>query len=79
MTTVGYGDVYPITAAGRIVGGFTMIVGISTFAIVTAKIAEFLVRFDVNARPNGNAPSGNGQDEIKETLRRIEASLNAET
>jgi voltage-gated potassium channel len=44
ITTVGYGDVYPVTTAGRIVGGFTMIVGISTFAIVTAKVAEFLVR-----------------------------------
>lgn len=44
ITTVGYGDVFPVTAAGRIVGGFTMVVGISTFAIVTAKVAEFLVR-----------------------------------
>jgi voltage-gated potassium channel len=46
ITTVGYGDVYPVTAAGRMVGGFTMVVGISTFAILTAKIAEFLVRSD---------------------------------
>ena len=44
ITTVGYGDIFPITAAGRIVGGFTMLVGISTFAIVTAKVAEVLVR-----------------------------------
>jgi voltage-gated potassium channel len=44
ITTVGYGDVFPITTAGRIVGGVTMVVGISTFAIVTAKVAEFLVR-----------------------------------
>lgn len=49
ITTVGYGDVYPVTAAGRIVGGFTMLVGISTFAIVTAKVAEFLVRGDATA------------------------------
>ena len=47
ITTVGYGDVFPITAAGRIVGGFTMVVGISTFAIITAKVAEFLVRGDI--------------------------------
>lgn len=46
ITTVGYGDIYPVTAAGRIIGGFTMIVGVSTFAIVTAKIAQFLVRVD---------------------------------
>ena len=46
ITTVGYGDVFPVTTAGRIVGGFTMVVGISTFAVVTAKIAEWLVRGD---------------------------------
>lgn len=49
ITTVGYGDVYPVTAAGRIVGGFTMVVGISTFAILTAKVAELLVRGDAEA------------------------------
>lgn len=47
ITTVGYGDVFPVTAVGRIVGAFTMVVGISTFAIVTAKVAELLVRSDV--------------------------------
>lgn len=46
ITTVGYGDIYPVTSAGRIIGGFTMIIGISTFALVTAKIAQFLVRHD---------------------------------
>ena len=46
ITTGGYGDVYPITAVGRIVGGLTMAVGISAFAVVTAKMAEFLVSSD---------------------------------
>jgi voltage-gated potassium channel len=44
ITTVGYGDIFPVTAAGRVIGGFTMLVGISTFALITAKIAQFLVR-----------------------------------
>jgi voltage-gated potassium channel len=47
LTTVGYGDISPVTFVGRVVGGFTMVVGISTFAIITAKVAEFLVRSDV--------------------------------
>jgi voltage-gated potassium channel len=44
MTTVGYGDIYPVTPAGRLVAAVTMLVGISTFAVVTARIAQFLVR-----------------------------------
>ncbi len=44
ITTVGYGDVYPVTAIGRIIGVFTMLVGISTLAVVTARIAKFLIR-----------------------------------
>jgi len=56
ITTVGYGDVYPVTAEGRIVGGFTMVVGISTFAIVTAKVAEFLVRSDIQDRRDSDDP-----------------------
>jgi voltage-gated potassium channel len=47
ITTVGYGDISPITFVGRAVGVFTMVVGISTFAVITAKVAEFLVRADI--------------------------------
>ena len=43
ITTVGYGDIYPVTAAGRIIAVFTMVVGISTLAVVTARIAQFLI------------------------------------
>jgi voltage-gated potassium channel len=46
ITTVGYGDVAPVTTAGRLVGFAAMIVGISTFAVVTARIASFLVRVE---------------------------------
>ena len=49
ITTVGYGDVFPVTTAGRLVAGLTMVVGISTFAVVTAKVAEWHVRGDAPA------------------------------
>lgn len=43
ITTVGYGDIHPVTAAGKLVAVFTMIVGVSTLAVITARIAQFLV------------------------------------
>ena len=44
ITTVGSGDIYPVTAVGRMIAIFTMLVGISTLAVVTARIAKFLIR-----------------------------------
>ena len=44
ITTVGYGDIYPVTPAGRIVAVLTMIVGVSTLAVVTARIAQFFLK-----------------------------------
>ena len=48
-TALGYGDIYPVTGVGRAAGVATMVVGISAFAVGTAKVAEFLVRADVEA------------------------------
>lgn len=50
MTTVGYGDIAPVTAVGRLVGLITMVVGISTFAVVTAKVAEFMIRVELERK-----------------------------
>jgi len=44
ISTVGYGDVYPVTSIGRVIAVLTMIVGVSTFGVVTAKLASVLIR-----------------------------------
>jgi len=43
LTTVGYGDTYPITALGRLVAGITMIVGLGLFALPVGIVATGFV------------------------------------
>ena len=44
VTTVGYGDRYPVTVPGRFVGALTLIVGIGLFSTITGFIATKLAR-----------------------------------
>ncbi len=40
LTTVGYGDVYPITVLGRILAGITAVTGICMIAVPTGILAS---------------------------------------
>ena len=44
LTTVGYGDVFPVTPEGRLAGAGLMIVGITLFAAVTATITSGIIK-----------------------------------
>jgi voltage-gated potassium channel len=39
LTTVGYGDVYPVTAAGKVMAGCIAVLGIGLFALPTGILA----------------------------------------
>jgi voltage-gated potassium channel len=43
VTTVGYGDFYPVTVGGRITACFIMGTGLLTLAVVTAQVASSFV------------------------------------
>src|SRR4029078_3615403 len=44
ITTVGYGDRFPVTLAGRLVGLFVMLTGVGIIAALASILASLLVR-----------------------------------
>ena len=43
MTTVGYGDYYPVTEAGRFIGMVTMAVGVAILGVLTSFLASWFL------------------------------------
>jgi len=43
ITTVGYGDLYPVTATGRFIAAGVMLGGIALIGVVTATLASWIV------------------------------------
>lgn len=46
ITTVGYGDRYPVTSSGRIIAAVVMVVGIGLIGVITASVASWFVKVD---------------------------------
>ena len=55
LSTVGYGDIYPVTPEGRIVGAVLMLLGITLWAGVTGTIASYFVTTDRTTGPDDAA------------------------
>jgi voltage-gated potassium channel len=81
VTTVGYGDYYPVTTGGQLTACFIMATGLLTLAVVTAQVASsFVAQGPSQARP---APPEEAVQrevtlaELDERLARIERLLTA--
>jgi len=72
ITTVGFGDVYPTTGPGRIVGSLLMVLGIAYVAYLTAVVAAHFVERDLEEEL---AADTDHLDRIEQRLTRIEALL----
>jgi voltage-gated potassium channel len=72
VTTVGYGDVFPKTPAGRGIAFLLMLIGISVFGVLTARVAAIFV--EANAEEDQHARK---LDEVLARLDRLEHELRA--
>jgi voltage-gated potassium channel len=71
ITTVGYGDVTPVTTAGRIIAIVVMVAGIGFVALLTASIAH---RFVTHTAAEEHAQVGR-EEEILQELRGLHDRL----
>jgi len=44
LATVGYGDKYPVTTAGRVIGVFVIVVGVGLFSALTSFLAQWFLK-----------------------------------
>lgn len=65
LTTVGYGDIVPLTALGRIIGGMVSIVGIGTLALFSGLITVgFLDQLRMYREQHAKAPAAIGETPV---------------
>jgi voltage-gated potassium channel len=81
VTTVGYGDFYPVTMWGRVTACFIMGTGLLTLAVVTAQVAStFVTQSPGRARPAPQDEPARREvtlAELDQRLARIERLLTA--
>jgi voltage-gated potassium channel len=77
LTTVGYGDVTPVTTEGRIAAMALMLLGIGLFGAITATITSYLMASDLR-RVEKKVEADTALDRTDLALDRVGASLVSE-
>ena len=80
VATVGYGDRYPVTNAGRIVAVFLMTVGLGLFSVLTSFLADWFRRPRRAKRTVEPSPADTRADtraQLQEATRLLEGQVTA--
>ncbi len=72
VTTVGYGDLYPESHAGRVLAVAVMFIGIGFVAILTANIASYFVEKDKNKEKDNPEKDREDKNENQLILEKLE-------
>jgi len=78
LATVGYGDVVPHTAWGRVVGSVVIVIGVTFISFLTATVTSYFVSAEQEEAAASEKQLHDAElAATMETLRRIEARLGA--
>jgi len=75
VTTVGYGDHYPVTLVGRCVAGGLMLGGIALLGVVTASFASWLIERVAAIEEESRAATRRDVNALGEEIARLRALL----
>jgi len=78
VTTVGYGDRYPVTSDGRLVAVGLMLAGIALIGVVTASIASWLIAKVRDAENDAESRLTKEITELRDELASIKALIVAQ-
>jgi voltage-gated potassium channel len=74
VTTVGYGDKYPVTSSGRIVGVLLMTIGVGLFGVITGYLANAFLK-PQSAEQNEQEAMSTTPDNLQAGLQEIKRIL----
>ncbi|MHA7650682.1 potassium channel family protein [Mycobacterium sp. ML4] len=75
VTTVGYGNLYPITVSGRVVAVLLMMGGITLVGVVTASLASWIVQRVSDADTANQVATAAHIDELRGEIRALAEQL----
>jgi voltage-gated potassium channel len=75
VTTVGYGDCYPVTNTGRVIAVLLMIGGISLVGVVTASLATWVIQRVSESETAHQAATAAHIDELRNEIRELRQEL----
>ncbi len=75
VTTVGYGDRFPVTTTGRFVASGLMLAGIALLGVVTATFASWLIERVTEAEEAGQAATQRDLADLTEQVRLLREEI----
>lgn len=78
MSTVGYGDLYPVTTSGREMGAVIIVVGVGIFGTLTGFLANLFLTPGKDEQPGSettHADAGHQLQQVKDLLEQQQAAV----